>query len=215
MSTAVPNLAFLPVSGLSPGQVSLLNYVHTMGSFDEAPFSRSAFSPLNLSARMEVEIRERRRSPVDAVFLSAASLVARTVKQERLLTGILGETWYSESRFVPAVESELTTLRRVIGEARTELKAWRGALQGYRFDGIQDAGEAFDLSLEEPLGSLLFEMQLEFLRRIVDAREILEDYGARSLAGIEAYFNVSRVRKSGPIARIRDEATGGSGKIPG
>lgn len=215
MSTVAPSIVFLPIAGLTPGQVSLLNYVHTMGSFDDAPFSRSAFSPLNLTERMTLEIQEGRRSPVDGAFLAAAALVARTVKQERHLTGVLGEAWRSESRFIPAVAGELAEFRRTIDAARTELKAWRGALRGFRFDGMEDTGAAFDLSLEEPLGSLMHDLQIGFLYRIGDAREILQDYGGRSLAGIEAYFQVRRERKSGPMSKVSEESIGETGKNSG
>lgn len=215
MTLGPSNLSFLPISGFPPGQMALLNYVHTMGSFDVSPFCRSAFSPMNLSERMALEISEGRRTSIDGMFMSAASLVARTVKQERVLREVLGDVWRQESRFIPAVEGELAQLRKVIGASRTELKAWRVALHGFRFDGIANATEVFDLSEEEPLGSLLHELQLSFVHRISDAREILEDYGDRSLAGIEAYFSVSRQRVSGPVAKVSPEMIEGIGKLRG
>jgi hypothetical protein len=215
MSSVANPISFISVSGLTPGQVALVNYVHTMGQFDDSPFARDAFSRINLPESIACAIREGRRSTVEGPFLSAASLAARAVKQERLLTRSLGEAWLEESRFVPAVHQELTELRSVIGAARYELKLWRNALRGFRFDGIEDPDDAIDLSGEEPLGSLLHDMQIAFLYRIQGAREILEDYGGRSLAGLEAYFQVRRVRRSGPIAKVVEEAIGETGKKSG
>ncbi len=210
MSSVTPHLTFLPVSGLTAGQVSLINYMHTMGSFDDAPFARSAFSGVNLPETVTAAICEGKYLPGSSAFLSAASLVAQAVKLERHLTRVLGDAWVEETRFVPAVQGEQAELRRVVGAARFELKLWRNALRAF-----PDGGEVVDLSQEEPLGSLLQEMQTAFLYRIADAREVLQDYGERSLAGIEAYFQVSRRRKSGPVARVTEERIKGRGKISG
>lgn len=172
-----------------------------MARLDDSPFIRSAFSPVNLSQRMSAEIASGRRPPIDSVFLSAASLVARAVKQADLLTNGLGDQWRAESRFVPAVERELADLKRVVGAARAELKAWRPALRGFRFDGM-DFSESFDVSQEESLALPLRAMQIGFLTRITGAREAIEAYGPRSFMGVETYFQLSHTRKSGPIPKL-------------
>jgi len=201
MVTPAQNLAFLAFPGLSAGEVSLVNYVHMMSRLEQGPFVRSAFSPMNLTDRMMREIEEGRRAPADRILLSAASLVAGAIKQEKVLSTGLGEVWRTETRFVPAVESELEDLNAVIVRARDELKLWRKALAGFRFDGMS-VDESFDLSEEEPLASLLKGLQLAFLTRIENARNALEAYGPRSMAGVELYFNVASTRKSGPIPKI-------------
>jgi hypothetical protein len=210
MSSVASPITFLPVSGLASGQVALLNYVHTMARLDDSPFARSAFSGVNLPESTVAAIREGRYSPGSGHFLAAASLVARTVKIERHLTRVLGDAWVEETRFVPAVQAEQAELRRVIGAARHELKLWRNTLRAF-----PDGGEVLDLSREEPLGALLQEMQTVLLYRITDAREILEDYGGRSLAGIEAYFQVRRERRSGPVSTVSEGPAGETEKISG
>jgi hypothetical protein len=207
MLTAVPNLAFLAVGGFSPGQVSLLNYVSLMGRLDGSPFLRSPFNAENIPERIVGDIRRGKRLVWDAPLCAATCLVLRSASYERTLLQGLGLSpkaadtdsapWRSDSRFSAAVDGEVGRLRRAVREATGEVKGWMRA-----FRRFPDAGQYFDVTQEEGLAASLSKLQAFFARSIRQAREVEVEYGPRSLAGVEAYFQLARQRKSGPIPRL-------------
>lgn len=206
-------LALVSLQGLTLGQVSLINYVETMGLMDNGAYVRNPYDTRNIPERLTDEIKRGERSVWDAPLCAAGGVVLQAMAHQRTLLDRLGVAndgepldapWRNDDRFVVPVSLELEEMARVVSGAESQVKAWRQSLSNFH-DAHQYFDVSRDLEPDDALNVALADLQGFFTRKILRAKEVEEIYGLRTFAGVEFYFDVARRRHSGTVSRAVDK----------